>query len=110
MKSREYNLAPEEKTAREQMMELRTENLVVGYAILISSRFTSSITVENEEKHFNGKSILKAGELKKGERFYVVADGSDAKEAIEALDRLFPCAVNQPDVQSCPSKKMQKRR
>ena len=45
MKSREYNLAPEEKTAREQMMEL----------ILISSRFTSSITVENEEKHFNGK-------------------------------------------------------
>jgi len=99
MKSREYNLAPEEKMAREQM-EL----------ILISSRFTSSITVENEEKHFNGKSILKAGELKKGERFYVVADGSDAKEAIEALDRLFPCAVNQPDVQSCPSKKMQKRR
>ena len=56
MKSREYNLAPEEKMAREQMMEL----------ILISSRFTSSITVENEEKHFNGKSILKAGELKKG--------------------------------------------
>ena len=100
MKSREYNMAPEDKMAREQMMEL----------ILISSRFTSSITVENEEKHFNGKSILKAGELKKGERFYVVADGSDAKEAIEALDRLFPCAVNQPDVQSCPSKKMQKRR
>ena len=96
MKSREYNLAPEEKTAREQMMEL----------ILISSRFTSSITVENEEKHFNGKSILKAGELKKGERFYVVADGSDAKEAIEAL----PYAVNQPGVQSCPSKKVQKRR
>ncbi len=55
MKSREYNLAPEEKMAREQMMEL----------ILISSRFTSSITVENEEKHFNGKSILKAGELKR---------------------------------------------
>ena len=100
MKSREYNLAPEEKMAREQMMEL----------ILISSRFTSSITVENEEKHINGKSILTAGELKKGERFYVVADGCDAKEAIEALDRLFPCAVNQPDVQSCPSKKMQKRR
>ena len=93
MKSREYNLAPEEKMAREQMMEL----------ILISSRFTSSITVENEEKHFNGKSILKAGELKKGERFYVVADGSDAKEAIEALDRLFPFAVIQPDVKTYPS-------
>ena len=48
MKSREYNLAPEEKMAREQMMEL----------ILISSRFTSSITVENEEKHFNLLFIL----------------------------------------------------
>ena len=59
MKSREYNLAPEEEKARKQMMEL----------ILLSSRFASSITVENEEKHFNGKSILKAGELKKGEHF-----------------------------------------
>ena len=65
---------------------------------------------DNTDSCRNGKSILKAGELKKGERFYVVADGSDAKEAIEALDRLFPCAVNQPDVQSCPSKKVQKRR
>lgn len=79
MKSREYNLAEEEKKARKQMMEL----------ILLSSRFTSSITVENEEKHFNGKSIMKAGELKKGERFYVVAEGGDAKEAIAAFDKLF---------------------
>ena len=35
MKSREYNLAPEEEKARKQMMEL----------ILLSSRFASSITV-----------------------------------------------------------------
>ena len=83
MKSREYNLAPEEEKARKQMMEL----------ILLSSRFASSITVENAEKHFNGKSILKAGELKKGEHFYVVADGSDAEAAIEAFDQLFPQAA-----------------
>lgn len=79
MKSREYNLAKEEKKARKQMMDL----------ILVSSEFSSSITIENERKRFNGKSLLKAGELKKGERFFVVADGSDAGEALEAIDRLF---------------------
>ena len=42
MKSREYNLAPEEKMAREQMMEL----------ILISSRFTSSITVDRTSRQY----------------------------------------------------------
>lgn len=79
MRSREYNLAKEEKKARKQVMDL----------ILVSSGFSSSITIENEKIRFNGKSLLKAGELKKGDRFYVVADGSDAGEALEAIDRLF---------------------
>lgn len=79
MKSREYNLSGEAEKARKQMMEL----------IQISCEFASSITIENEKKQFNGKSILKAGELKKGEHFYVIADGSDAQEAIEAFDQLF---------------------
>lgn len=92
MKSREYNLASEEEKARKQMMEL----------ILLSSRFVSSITVENKEKHFNGKSILKAGELKKGEHFYVVADGADAEAAIEAFDHLFPLATSQTDTLARP--------
>ena len=43
------------------------------------------------------KSILKAGELKKGEHFYVVADGGDAEAAIEAFDQLFPQAQEESD-------------
>lgn len=79
MISREYTLAKSQKTARKQRMDL----------IEVSCCFSSSITIEHEQKHFNGKSIMKAGELTEGEAFRVVAEGKDEREAIEAFDRLF---------------------
>ena len=79
MESREYQLARSEKTARKQRLDL----------IELSCGFASSITVEHEKKVFNGKSIMRVGELAEGERFRVMADGSDERDAMEAFDRLF---------------------
>ena len=58
--------------------------------VKLSSQFASNIWVEKEQERVNGKSImglmmLAAG---RGAEITVVAEGSDAEEAVEAIESL----------------------
>ena len=57
----------------------------------VASRFQSSIHLLKGEERANAKSVLNTAALAapKGTRLVLVAEGVDALEAVEALDRLF---------------------
>ena len=58
-----------------------------------ANEFKSSIWVEKEERRVNAKSLLGVVSLGvvKGTSIYLIADGPDEKEAVEALvERIAP--------------------
>ncbi len=57
----------------------------------IANKFKSSIEVEKDNMKVNGKSILGILMLAagRGSRITLIADGEDAKEAIEELGKLI---------------------
>lgn len=56
-----------------------------------SNEFKSSIWVEKDERRVNAKSLLGVLSLgiTKGMEITIITDGSDEKEAIEALEKLI---------------------
>ena len=61
------------------------------YFIQKANEFTSGIWVEKEERRVNAKSLLGVLSLGivKGTTITLIADGPDAKEAVEALVQLI---------------------
>ncbi|MDD5005142.1 MAG: HPr family phosphocarrier protein [Candidatus Omnitrophica bacterium] len=59
--------------------------------VQLANKFDSSITVTKDGQEVNGKSIMGILMLaaEKDSEILIVAEGSDAKEAIEALEELI---------------------
>lgn len=58
--------------------------------VQVASKFSSQILIESENRKVNAKSImgvLSLG-LKQGESFYLLVNGKDEQEAVEALEEL----------------------
>ena len=55
-----------------------------------ASRYASQLLIEGENKKVNAKSIMGVLSLgiKQGETIYVLANGKDEREALEALEAL----------------------
>src|SRR5437867_13276987 len=65
--------------------------------VKVASKFASDITVEKDGEEVNGKSImglmmLAAGQ---GSKLHLRAEGSDADEALRALEQLFANKFNE---------------
>ena len=58
------------------------------YFIQKANEFKSGIWVEKEERRVNAKSLLGVG-IMKGTTVTLIADGSDEKEAVDALAELI---------------------
>ena len=58
------------------------------YFIQKANEFKSGIWVEKEERRVNAKSLLGVLGIVKGTAITLIADGPDAKEAVEALAQL----------------------
>lgn len=58
--------------------------------VQIASKFDSQITVKKGKRRVNGKSIMGILTLavEKGSRISIEAEGKDAKEAVEELERI----------------------
>jgi len=58
--------------------------------VKVAERFESQILIESENKKINAKSIMGVLSLniKCGESIYVLANGRDEKEALEALEKV----------------------
>lgn len=59
--------------------------------VQVASRYESQILIECENKKVNAKSIMGVLSLgiKCGESLYVLANGKDEKEALDALEELM---------------------
>jgi phosphocarrier protein len=59
--------------------------------VQIANRFESAISVRKNEQEVNGKSIMGILMLaaEKDSQIYIRAEGSDAKKAVEALEKLL---------------------
>ncbi len=62
-----------------------------GLFVKTAAKFESSITVSKDGREVNGKALLAIMSLaaKLNDEITITADGSDEKEAIEALTKLF---------------------
>ena len=60
----------------------------VAMLVQVASKFDSSVYLEAGEKKVNAKSIMGVLSLgiKQGESIYVIANGKDESDAIEALE------------------------
>ena len=67
-----------------------------GEFVKVASRFESDIQVSKDGMSVNGKSIMGVTTLAAecGSELAVRAEGSDAEEAIAALEQLIACGFN----------------
>lgn len=73
-------------------VESKHEN-PIAELVQVACQFNSEITLESEEKRINAKSIMgiMAFNPCKGMTINIVADGSDEKEALSAMERFLVC-------------------
>ena len=59
--------------------------------VQLANKFQSEIFVEKKEQKVNGKSIMGIMTLAagKGQKITITADGNDAEEAVNALEKLL---------------------
>ena len=59
--------------------------------VQLANKFQSEIFVEKKDEKVNGKSIMGIMTLAagKGEKIAITADGNDAEEAVNALEKLL---------------------
>ncbi len=62
-----------------------------GLFVKTAAKFKSKITVAKDDREVNGKALLAIMSLavRMNDEITITADGSDEKEAIEALAKLF---------------------
>lgn len=66
------------------------ENRPIAHLVQEASQYKSSVYIEMDDKKINAKSIMGVLLLgiKQGESIYVLANGVDEKEALDALEEL----------------------
>lgn len=64
---------------------------VAALFVQLSNKFISDISVEKDTKNVNAKSIMciMALGLSKDEKIFIIIDGPDEEEAMEAMEKFF---------------------
>ena len=63
----------------------------VAELVQTACRFDSHITVSNDGKYINAKSLMMAFGLKKGMQVEISADGADETQAVETIKNFLAC-------------------